>query len=237
MRPRRGAAATGPWPTWSSRPPRASSTYSPRRTRCAPTSPGPDYAAGSSRPSSTAEQGWAAAVEAAERERDARRTPAQRRLISQVRTLLGVGRLRRAWSRRGGGRPARQAQRRVSPSWSGAAGGSDTAAGGHGPGTPGAPAHAGRRGRPTAEVADADVAPLIRDEDEGGARPAGEAWVNATPRLAELASKRSPTLPASAPGGRCAGRGDRPRRCSRRLQRTGAGDRQTSGVSAWAGHR
>jgi hypothetical protein len=37
-----------------------------------------------------AEQGWAAAVESAERKRDARFDPAERRLIAQVRTLLGV---------------------------------------------------------------------------------------------------------------------------------------------------
>jgi len=52
--------------------------------------PGPDYARRFVEAVEHAEQGWAAAVEAAERKRDARFDPAERRLMAQVRTLLGV---------------------------------------------------------------------------------------------------------------------------------------------------
>ena len=52
--------------------------------------PGPEYARRFVEAVEHAEQAWSAAVEAAERKRDSRFDPAQRRLLAQVRTLLGV---------------------------------------------------------------------------------------------------------------------------------------------------
>jgi hypothetical protein len=52
--------------------------------------PGPEYAQRFVEAVEHAEQGWAAAVEAAERKRDIQFAPGERRLISQVETLLEV---------------------------------------------------------------------------------------------------------------------------------------------------
>jgi hypothetical protein len=52
--------------------------------------PGPDYARRFVEAVEHAEQAWSAALEAAQRKRDSRFDPAQRRLLAQVRTLLGV---------------------------------------------------------------------------------------------------------------------------------------------------
>lgn len=52
--------------------------------------PGPDYARRFALAVEHAEQAWSAAVEAAERKRDSQFDSAQRRLLAQVRTLLGV---------------------------------------------------------------------------------------------------------------------------------------------------
>lgn len=52
--------------------------------------PGPEHAQRFALAVEHAEQAWSAAVEAAERTHDSRFDPAQRRLLAQVRTLLGV---------------------------------------------------------------------------------------------------------------------------------------------------
>jgi hypothetical protein len=52
--------------------------------------PGPDYARRFVEAVEHAEQAWSAAVEAADRKRDSRFDRAERRLLAQVRTLLGV---------------------------------------------------------------------------------------------------------------------------------------------------
>ena len=52
--------------------------------------PGPEYAQRFVEAVEHAEQAWSAAVEAAERKRDTRFDPDERRLLAQVRTLLGV---------------------------------------------------------------------------------------------------------------------------------------------------
>jgi hypothetical protein len=82
--------------------------------------PGPDYARRFVEAVEHAEQGWAAAVEAAERKRDARFNRAERRLIAQVRTLLGVA-ASSSFESEAGPRTSRPSG--GSPSWSGAAGG------------------------------------------------------------------------------------------------------------------
>ena len=106
--------------------------------------PGPDYARRFVEAVEHAEQGWAAAVEAAERKRDARFDPAERRLIAQVRTLLGVAASSDFESERRRRVPAGPAPARRAGAAQRVAG---AAAGGHGPGAPGA-RHAGRgRGR------------------------------------------------------------------------------------------
>lgn len=73
--------------------------------------PGPEYARRFVEAVERAEQGWEAAVEAAERKRDARFAPDERRLVAQVKTLLGVAASSEYESER---RAAyRQAQRRL----------------------------------------------------------------------------------------------------------------------------